>query len=78
MSGKNPERKGSVAVAKEAFGAFKKGGFQALAEERKKQQEQQPPPKKAEPQNYKHGGVVKKSGMAMVHKGERIIPKRGK
>ena len=31
--------------------------------------------KKADPSSYKKGGVVKKSGMAKVHKGERVLTK---
>ena len=29
----------------------------------------------ASPSSYKHGGLVKKSGMAKVHKGERVLTK---
>lgn len=32
-------------------------------------------PKAAHPNAYKHGGVVKKTGVALVHEGETIIPK---
>lgn len=32
------------------------------------------PAKSAQPSSYKTGGVVGKTGMAMVHKGETIIP----
>jgi hypothetical protein len=31
---------------------------------------------KANPPSYKRGGVVKKSGMAKVHKGERVLTKK--
>lgn len=30
----------------------------------------------AQPSSYKTGGVVRKTGLAMVHQGERIIPKK--
>lgn len=30
---------------------------------------------KADPSSFKKGGRVRKGGMAMVHKGERVIPK---
>lgn len=28
--------------------------------------------------SYKKGGIVKKTGLALVHKGERVIPKGGR
>lgn len=28
----------------------------------------------AKPNSYKHGGVVQKTGLALVHKGEKVIP----
>lgn len=30
----------------------------------------------AEPDSYKRGGTVRKTGMAKVHKGERVLTKR--
>lgn len=33
-------------------------------------------PQLAEPSSYKRGGKVKKSGMAMVHKGECVLTKK--
>lgn len=30
----------------------------------------------ADPDNYKRGGLVKKTGMAKVHKGEKVLTKK--
>ena len=30
----------------------------------------------AEPSEYKHGGMVRKTGMARVHKGERVLTRK--
>ena len=43
---------------------------------RKAESGELPSLKKAEPDSYAKGGMVKKTGMALVHKGEKVLTKK--